>query len=345
MGGLVIGVHHHHPRPPPRPLHPQVIWRAYSPSGASRSTGRNCRCWSGFGVNMLDITAVSGGQWRRLKRQHEPWWYRSYCHSGRPCMGRHTGLGGRLVVQIHARRWPGPWKWTWMAQHAGMLIWAEVPDVEPQPGRDVGDVGAFHGGREEEFPGIRRSEPYTSSADAAITSSFLALRITKRTNGRTSAQCSSAWHIRAAFSWRRSPWIILFEVGKERHQIACWSVVICWGQPKRATQMETKALGTASVVISERGSDSDQRMYLSMPVRQYRKPEDTCSGPTMSIRTWEKRADGKLKFSRGTYTCRVTLKRWQGVHTRVSMLGNLSPLPTTQTAGTPTWRWHWPRGG
>jgi len=87
-----------------------------------------------------------------------------------------------------------------MAQQAGMLIWAEVPDVEPQPGRDVGDVGAFHGGREEELPGIRRSEPYTSSADAAITSSFLALRISNRTNGRTSAQCSSAWHIRAAFS-------------------------------------------------------------------------------------------------------------------------------------------------
>jgi hypothetical protein len=33
-----------------------------------------------------------------------------------------------------------------------------------------------------------------------------------------------------------------------------WSVVICWGQPKRATQMETKALTTASAVMSDRGA-------------------------------------------------------------------------------------------
>ena len=71
-----------------------------------------------------------------------------------------------------------------MARHAGILIWAEDPGVEPHPGREVGDFGAFDGGREEEFPGIRRSELYTSSADAAITSS-IALRIRYGTKSRT----------------------------------------------------------------------------------------------------------------------------------------------------------------
>ena len=62
-----------------------------------------------------------------------------------------------------------------------------------------------------------------------------------------------------------------------------WSVVICWGQPKRATQAEMKALVTASVVMSDRGRASGQRVYLSMAVKQYRKPEETGSGPTRSI--------------------------------------------------------------
>ena len=64
-----------------------------------------------------------------------------------------------------------------------------------------------------------------------------------------------------------------------------WSVVICWGQPKRAIQTETNALATASAVMSERGNDSGQRVYLSMSVRQYPKPEDKGSGPTRSICT------------------------------------------------------------
>jgi len=46
-------------------------------------------------------------------------------------------------------------------------------------------------------PGNRRGEPYTSSADEACKSSFQALQIPNR---RASAQCSSAWHMRAAFS-------------------------------------------------------------------------------------------------------------------------------------------------
>jgi len=61
--------------------------------------------------------------------------------------------------------------------------------------------------------------------------------------------------------------------------------LICWGKPKRATQTETKALATASAVMSDRGTASDQRVYPSMAVRQYRKPEETGSGPTRSICT------------------------------------------------------------
>jgi hypothetical protein len=49
-------------------------------------------------------------------------------------------------------------------------------------------------------PGNRNGEPYTSSADEAFKSSFHALRIPNRTNGKASVQCSSAWHIKAAFS-------------------------------------------------------------------------------------------------------------------------------------------------
>ena len=48
-----------------------------------------------------------------------------------------------------------------------------------------------------------------------------------------------------------------------------WSVVICWGQPIQATQTETKALATASAVMSERGNASGQGVYLPMAVRQY----------------------------------------------------------------------------
>ena len=46
-----------------------------------------------------------------------------------------------------------------------------------------------------------------------------------------------------------------------------WSVMICWGQPKRATQTETNALATASAVVSERGTASGQRVCLSIGVR------------------------------------------------------------------------------
>ena len=39
-----------------------------------------------------------------------------------------------------------------MAQHAGKLVWAKLSNVDLQPGREVGDVGAFGGGRGDEFP-------------------------------------------------------------------------------------------------------------------------------------------------------------------------------------------------
>ena len=154
------------------------------------------------------------------------------------------------------------------------------------------------------FPGKRSGELYNSSADGAFKSSFQALQIPNRTNGRASALCSSAWHMRAAFSCRRSLSMRPLEAGchavvrvtedpvrvarvLKRRASNCqpWSVVICWGQLKRATQTESKALATASSVMSRRGTASGQRVYLSMAVRQYRKPEDTGSGPTWSVCT------------------------------------------------------------
>ena len=163
-------------------------------------------------------------------------------------------------------------------------------------------TSVYSSGEGENSPGNRSGEPYNSSADEAFKSYFQALRIPNRTNGRASAQCSSAWHMRAAFSCRWSLSMRPLEAGchavvrvredpvrvarvLKRRASNClpWSVVICWGQPKRATQTETKALATASSVMSRRGTASGQRVYLSMAVRQYRKPEDTGSGPTWSI--------------------------------------------------------------
>jgi len=57
MGGLASGVHH--TTPPLRPLHPQVIRKAYPPWGASRDTGRNGRWCSGFGVAASEQPATT----------------------------------------------------------------------------------------------------------------------------------------------------------------------------------------------------------------------------------------------------------------------------------------------
>ena len=72
-------------------------------------------------------------------------------------------------------------------------------------------------------------------------------------------------------------------------------------------------------------------------VKQYRKPEETGSGPSRSICTCEKRADGRLKLPRGAFTCRVTVDCWQGVHARVHAQqsfptpGHTKPLDTNLT--------------
>jgi hypothetical protein len=54
--------------PPLRPLHSQVIRKAYPPSGSSRDTGRNGRRKSGFCGIVKDIRrlqAVNGNSFRR----------------------------------------------------------------------------------------------------------------------------------------------------------------------------------------------------------------------------------------------------------------------------------------
>ena len=67
--------------------------------------------------------------------------------------------------------------------------------------REAKSVTSVHSAGEgaKKSPGDRREELYTSSADESF-KSFHALRIPNRTKGRASAQCSSAWHMRAAFS-------------------------------------------------------------------------------------------------------------------------------------------------
>ena len=129
----------------------------------------------------------------------------------------------------------------------------------------------------------------------------------------------------------------------KRRALNClpWSVVVCWGHPKRATQTETKALATASA-MSDRGTASGQRVYLSMAVRQYRKAEETGSGPTRSACTWEKRADGRLKLPRVAYPCRVTLDRWQGLH--APTVGRQSFLTTGDTNRWDIVKWRWLQG-
>jgi hypothetical protein len=64
------------------------------------------------------------------------------------------------------------------------------------------DAKSVHAAGEgaKKSPGNRRGEPYISSADEAFKSSVHALRIPSRTKGRALAQCSWAWHMRAAFS-------------------------------------------------------------------------------------------------------------------------------------------------
>jgi len=79
---------------------------------------------------------------------------------------------------------------------------SEFPYVEQQPGSEIGFVGAVGRRGSKNSNGNRRGSLHTSSADDAFRSSFHALGIPNKTNGSATAQCSSAWHIRAALtSW------------------------------------------------------------------------------------------------------------------------------------------------
>jgi hypothetical protein len=60
--------------------------------------------------------------------------------------------------------------------------------------------------------GNRREEPYTICTDVSFKYSHK-FQIPNRTNGRALDQCSSAWHIRAAFSLLCSLSIMLLEAG------------------------------------------------------------------------------------------------------------------------------------
>jgi hypothetical protein len=55
-------------------------------------------------------------------------------------------------------------------------------------------------------PGILGGSLYTSSAADSCRSSLNAVRIPRRTSGSASVQCSSGWHMMAAFGvrWKRS---------------------------------------------------------------------------------------------------------------------------------------------
>jgi hypothetical protein len=76
----------------------------------------------------------------------------------------------------------------------------KLRDVDSQPGSKVGDVGTFSREGTKNSPGNCSGDPYTSSAKESFKSSFHALRIPNRTNGKASVQCSLAWHINAGFS-------------------------------------------------------------------------------------------------------------------------------------------------
>ena len=62
--------------------------------------------------------------------------------------------------------------------------WYKLSNVDPQP--DAKSVISVHsaGKGAKNSAGIRRGEPYTSSADEAFKSSFHVLRISNRNDGR-----------------------------------------------------------------------------------------------------------------------------------------------------------------
>jgi len=152
---------------------------------------------------MSDITPASGGQWRLLMRPHEPRWCRSYCHSGRP-------YGPTYGAWWATRRAPCTNTREKVARSLKMnMAGTACRDANMDRSfpmwtrsREAKSVTSMHSAGEgtKTSPGIRSGKPYTTSANAALKSSFLALRILNRAKGRNSAQSSSPRHITAAFS-------------------------------------------------------------------------------------------------------------------------------------------------
>ena len=93
-------------------------------------------------------------------------------------------------------------------------------------------------------PGNRSGDPYTSSADEAFKSSFQVPRIPNRTNGRASAQCSSAWHIRVAFRYRWS-------LSIRPSEAVCHTVVRVREDPVRFASLEETVLELPDLVLCD----------------------------------------------------------------------------------------------
>ena len=144
----------------------------------------------------------------------------------------------------------------------------------------------------------------------------------RRTSGRDSVHCFSAWHMREAFSvwcsrsmrplsagwwgvvllrWMLHIFSRLWESCDSNWRP--WSVMIVYGHPKRAIQPESRARDTVSAVMWI-GKASGQRVKRSTAVRQYLNPADEVRGPTGSMWMCRKRAGGRLKLRTGVMVWR-----------------------------------------
>jgi hypothetical protein len=127
-----------------------------------------------------------------------------------PTYGACRVTGGHLAAEKLERRYQGLWR---CLRHAGLLVWFEFTYVEQQPGSKIGYVGAVGRMGSKNSTGNRRGSLHTSSADDAFKSSLHALGIPNNTSGSASAQCSSAWHIRAALTSRGDIYIFPLKAG------------------------------------------------------------------------------------------------------------------------------------
>jgi hypothetical protein len=88
-----------------------------------------------------------------------------------------------------------------------------------------------------------------------------------------------------------------------------WSVVMVCGHPKRAIHPDSRARAAVSTVISVMGMASGQHVKWCTAVRQYLKPSDVGSGPTMSTCTCWKRDVGREKLPGGVLGNFLSLTR------------------------------------